>query len=100
MKSIVPGFVLGAIGALFVAAAGFALWGRPSDSALALPASGRLAQVSGANQVNAGVTVLGDGEAHAQPDIAVFTVGATQVSGTAAAALSDVNQKVTAIISG
>src|SRR5687767_1661802 len=85
-----------AIAALLVAAVAFGGLLRPTaPSALAVPAH---QEITNATRPN--LSVSGDGEAKADPDLAIVTVGATALAPTAEAALADVNRRVNAVIDG
>ena len=69
---------------------------RPSaPTALAVP---NAQDVTNATRPN--LSVSGDGEAKAEPDLAILTVGATALAPTAEAAMADVNRRVNAVIDG
>ncbi|MBI4213894.1 MAG: SIMPL domain-containing protein [Chloroflexi bacterium] len=65
---------------------------------LAFPVSGQVLQGPVPEPVRPRLTAVGDGEARAQPDIAIVTVGAVQIAPSASVAMADVNQRVSATI--
>lgn len=64
-------------------------------------AAAPLAQTAGESAPRAlaqGITVVGNGDARAQPDIALITVGSIQIAPTAQAAMAEVNRRVAGVI--
>lgn len=93
-------FVLGAGLAAVIAVVGtvgyLLLLHTPPATVLALPTAQVLPEAPRAGP--GGITVAGDGEARAEPDVATVSVGATQIAPTAGDAMGEVSRRVAAVI--
>lgn len=82
-------------GLLASGAAAFAARGEdPALSAAPAASAQRVAQL----EPPSGITAFGDGEARAEPDIAVISVGATHIAPTAQEATDEVSRRVGAVV--
>lgn len=64
------------------------------------PAQAAPAEQAGNNTQQPTITVAGEGEVRAEPDLAVVSVGVTSIAPTAQEAMSEVNRRMAAVVAG
>jgi uncharacterized protein YggE len=85
-------WTLGGVGLFLAITASARLLPRP---VLAAPT-----EQSGTNAQPPTISVAGEGEVRAEPDMAVVSVGVTSVAATAQGAMTDVNRRLVAVVAG